>query len=80
MIRELVLDEDLLTRLGDLSKPLRLVNQAGQVIANLTPEQSPSETNPFHPFTREEIEEAEKPGRRYTYAEVKAHLKSLEND
>ncbi|MBY0521927.1 MAG: hypothetical protein K2R98_00925 [Gemmataceae bacterium] len=76
---KITLDAVLRSKLPDLSQPLELCDEAGKVVARITPVLDPAEwdlTEP--PYTEEELQQSERSDKWYTTAEVLAHLKSLE--
>ena len=75
----IVLDSVLREKLGNLSEPLELCDEAGQVLARLTPVVDLSQYEPLEPqVSEEELRRREKSNeRRYTTAEVLAYLEKL---
>ena len=77
---QVTLDAVLRSKLPNLSEPLELCDEAGKVVARITPVLDPSEWEPCEPpFTEEELRKSEQSDKWHTTAEVLAHLKNLEN-
>jgi len=75
---KITLDSALRNRLLNLAQPLELCDESGRIDARVAPVPYPNEYVPFVPeFTEEELEHAEKSGKRFTTAEVLLHLESL---
>jgi hypothetical protein len=74
-----LIDKDLMTKLGNLAEPLELVDSAGRVLAQVTPTVDLSQFQPWEPaFDEEELRRLEQSNqKRYTTAEVLAHLEKL---
>ncbi len=77
---QVIVDETLLSKLHNLTEPLELCDGAGHVLGRVVPAFDLSQYEPWEPeFSEEELRaEEESDAKRYTTAEVLAHLKSLE--
>lgn len=75
----ITVDEILRKKLNDLSEPLELCDEAGRVLGRVFPAFDLSDYEPWEPpIDEEELRRREQSsGRRYTTAEVIAHLESL---
>jgi hypothetical protein len=75
----IVVDADLLEKLGSLIQPTELCDAKGRVLARLTPVYDPAEFGPLEPqVSDEELARREKStARRYSTAEVLKHLEQL---
>jgi len=75
----IVLDATLRQKLGDLVQPLEICNEAGRVVARLTPVYDPAEYGPLEPQVSEEelLRRAQSDEKTYTTAEVLAYLENL---
>jgi hypothetical protein len=74
-----VLDAATLSKLHNLTQPLEVCDEQGQVLARLMPV-GLSEYGPLEPqISEEELARREKSDKWYTTAEVLAHLKKLES-
>jgi hypothetical protein len=76
----ITVDEFLIRKLHNLSEPLELCDGSGRVLGQFVPSFDLSKYEPWEPeFSEEELRaEEESNGKRYTTAEVLAHLRSLE--
>lgn len=76
---QFILDANTLSQLRTLTQPVELCEPSGRVLGKFVPKIDLSEWEIIGPeLTEEELREREKPGRkRYTTAEVIAHLESL---
>lgn len=74
-----ILDSKLREKLCDLHQPLELCDERGCVLARLTPVYDPAEYGPLEPqVSEEELRRREQSNeKRYTTAEVLAHLEKL---
>jgi hypothetical protein len=72
------MDEALRTKLHNLTEPLELCDEAGQVVARVVPVHVQSEYEPCEPLiSEEEIQRREKSDKWYTTQQVLTHLRSL---
>ena len=73
------IDKDLMDKLLNLAEPLELVDSQGRVLAQVTPTADLSKFEPWEPaFDEEELRRLEQSNqKRYTTAEVLAHLEKL---
>jgi hypothetical protein len=77
---QVLLTEALRNMLPNLSEPLELCNEAGQIVACVVPMLDLSQYELVEPpISREEIRRREQSDKWYTTDEVLAHLKRLEN-
>ena len=78
---QVIVDDALRSKLHNLSEPLEFRDPSGKVMGRFIPAFDPSEYEPWEPeFSEEELREQELSNeKRYTTAEVLAHLKSLES-
>jgi hypothetical protein len=77
---QIILDAALQKKLHDLVEPLELCDEAGRVLARVTPVYDPALYGPLEPqISEEEIRRREQSEKWYTTEQVLAHLKSLEN-
>jgi hypothetical protein len=76
---KVLLDADLLAKLKNLAEPLELCDESGRVVARVTPVSDPIEFGPQEPqVSNAELRRREQSDeRRYTTAEVLAHLRNL---
>jgi len=76
-----IVDDDLRSKLHNLTEPLELVDPSGAVLGRLVPALDLSQYEPWEPeFSEEELQRDEQSDeKRYTTDEVLAYLKSLEN-
>lgn len=76
---KITLDADLRGKLLDLTQPLELCDESGQVLARVLPTIDPALYEGLVPqISREEIQRRkENKGKTYTTAEVLAHLEKL---
>jgi hypothetical protein len=75
IMTRIVVDADLRAKLLDLRQPLELCDGHGQVVAHLFPSIDLSDYEPWEPpMDEEELRRREANERRYTTAEVLAHL------
>ncbi len=76
-----IVDEVLRSKLHNLTEPLELCDASGNVLASLVPTIDLSEYEYWEPeFSEEELRAQElSDEKRYTTAEVLAHLNSLES-
>jgi hypothetical protein len=74
-----IVDEVLLSKLLNLTEPLELCDESGQLLGRVFPAVDPSEYEPWEPhFSEEELQKQEQSNeKRYTTAEVLAYLESL---
>jgi len=76
----IILDRGMREKLRDLAEPLELCDEAGHVLAVVTPVYDPALYGPLEPkISEEELLRREKSDKWYTTAEVLAHLRSLED-
>jgi len=76
----ITVDEVLRARLLNLSQPLELCDESGQVLARVVPETSLVELEAWEPpIDEEELRRREQSDRWYTTKQVLEHLKNLEN-
>ncbi len=75
----LTVDADLPKKLPDLTVPAELCDASGRVLGQFIPTTDMSQWEAIGPeITDEELERQEKSGeRRFSYAEVRAHLENL---
>jgi len=75
----IILDAALRQKLNNLTQPLELCNESGQVLARLTPVLDPSQYGPLEPQVSDEelLRRSQSGERTYTTAEVLAHLEKL---
>jgi hypothetical protein len=75
----IILDATLREKLHNLTQPLELCDEAGQVLGRVFPTLDLSEYQPWEPsFSEEELQRQEQANeKRYTTAEVLAHLEKL---
>jgi hypothetical protein len=74
-----IVNDTLRTLLHDLSQPLELCDESGQVLAHVTPALDLSEYEPWEPpISEEELQRREQSTEWYTTEQVLAHLKGLE--
>jgi hypothetical protein len=74
---KVVVDEMLLSKLHNLTKPLELCDQTGRVLGRVFPVLDLSEYEPWEPpISQEELRRREQSDRWYTTEQVLAHLKS----
>ena len=73
------LDEVLWSKLHDLTDALELCDESGRVVARVFPAADPSEYEPWvPPMSDDELKRLEESDeKRYTTAEVLAHLETL---
>ena len=78
-MNRIVLDPDVLTKFGDLTQPLEICDVSGNVLGRLFPATDLSEYQPWIPvLDEEELRQLEQSNqKRYTTAEVLAHLEKL---
>jgi hypothetical protein len=75
---KVIVDETLLSKLHNLTQPLELCDQAGQVLGRVFPTVDLSEYEPWEPpISEEELQRREQETESYTTAEVLAYLESL---
>jgi hypothetical protein len=76
-----IVDEILRNKLHNLTEPLELCDSSGRVLGRFVPTIDLSQYEPWIPeFSEEELRRAEQSDeKRYTTAEVLAHLASLES-
>jgi hypothetical protein len=75
---QIILDAALRKKLNDLVQPLELCDEAGHVLARLTPVYDPAVYGPLEPqISEEELCRREQSEKWYSTAEVLAHLKKL---
>jgi hypothetical protein len=75
----IVVDAALREKLHNLTEPLELCDEAGHVLARVTPVFDPALYGPLEPqISEEELRRREQSDRWYTSAEVLAHLTRLE--
>ena len=76
----IIVDADLLQKLGNITKPLELCDASGKVLGQLFPEVDLSEYEPWIPpdLTEAELRRLEQSDqKRYTTKEVLEHLERL---
>jgi hypothetical protein len=75
----ITLDADLRGKLMDLNEPLELCDESGRVLGRFFPTLDLSQYEPWEPsFSEEELQRQEQANeKRYTTAEVVAHLEKL---
>jgi hypothetical protein len=74
----IILDEALRGKLLNLSEPLELCDEAGRVLAHVTPVNGSAERRPPEPqISEEELQRREQEGEEYTTEEVMAYLEKL---
>jgi hypothetical protein len=78
-MERIIVDDDLLKKLRDLTAPLELCDTQGHVLAHVQPAHDPALLGPLEPqVTLEELQRrANSNEKRYTTAEVLEHLRSL---
>jgi hypothetical protein len=75
----IIVDEALRSKLHNLAEPLELCDEAGRVLARLTPLADLSQYEPWEPpISEEELRRREQSDKWYTTEQVLAHLKSRE--
>ena len=75
---KVVVDSILRDKLRNLAEPLELCDPSGRVLGRLFPTLDLSAYQPWEPpISEEELRRREESERRYTTAEVIAHLESL---
>lgn len=76
---KVTIDETLREKLNNLAEPLELCDESGRVLGRVFPAFDLSDYEPWEPpIDEEELKRREQSGeRRYTTAEVIAHLESL---
>ena len=76
-----IVDDALRSKLHNLSEPLEFRDVSGKLVGRFTPAFDPSDYERWEPeFSEEELQQEElSTEKRYTTAEVLAHLKSLGN-
>ena len=76
---KITLDDDLRSRLLNLTQPLELCDDSGRVLARLLPTLDPALYEGLEPqISREELQRRKQnKGKAYTTAEVLAHLEKL---
>jgi hypothetical protein len=76
-----IIDEILRSKLHNLTEPLELCDPSGRVLGHLVPAVDLSDYEPWEPhFSDEEFRRQEQSDeKRYTTAELFAHLTSLES-
>lgn len=80
IMTRVIVDETLLSKLHNLTQPLELCDQDGNVLAQVVPTLDLSEYEPWEPpISEEELQRREQSEEWYTTEQVLAHLKSLEN-
>lgn len=74
-----ILDATLQQKLHNLTQPLELCNESGQVLARLTPVRDLSQYEPLEPQVSEEelLRRSQSDEKTYTTAEVLAYLEKL---
>lgn len=76
---QVILDAQLIKKLHDLKKPLEICDEAGHVLARVTPVYAPAEYGPLEPqVSAEELQRRARSDKWHTTEQVLAHLKSLE--
>lgn len=76
---KVVLDPALKSKLHNLTEPLELCDESGQILAHVLPVPDLSEYEAWEPqFDEEELRRQEQSGKWYTTEQVLAHLRSLE--
>lgn len=74
----ITVDSQLLSRLLNLSEPLELCDESGNVLAHVWPKFDPSQWEPLEPpCSEEELDAREKSTVWYTTDEVLKHLEQL---
>jgi len=75
----IILDAGLRQRLNNLTEPLELCDESGQVLARLTPLLDPKQYGPLEPQVSEEelLRRSQSNEKTYTTAEVLAYLENL---
>jgi hypothetical protein len=78
-MKRIVLDAELRAKLLDLSQPLELCDESGQVLGRVFPVEPLSEFDLWEPpYNEEELRRLEKSNeRRYSTAELLEHLRAL---
>jgi hypothetical protein len=81
IMTRVIVDDALRSKLHNLTEPLELCDSLGNVVGRFVPAFDPSEYEQWEPeFSEEELlQEEQSNEKRYTTAEVLAHLKSLES-
>jgi hypothetical protein len=76
---KVIVDEALRSKLHNLTEPVELCDEAGRVLARVTPQPDPSKYGPLVPqVSDEELDRRERANeKRYTTAEVLAYLEKL---
>ena len=74
-----IVDEILRNKLHNLAQPLELCDESGRILGRVFPAVDPSQYEPQEPqVSEEELDRREQANeRRYTTAEVLAHLEKL---
>jgi len=76
---QVIVDEMLRSKLYNLSRPLELCDESGQILARVFPMLDLSQYEPLEPqISREEMQRRKQSDKWYTTDEVLAHLKRLE--
>ena len=76
---QIIVDAALRAKLHGLCQPMELCDEAGRVLAQLTPLLTPEERRRMEPppLSEEELQRREQEGGEYTTEEVLAHLEKL---
>ena len=75
---KILLNDDLRTKLPDLSQPFEVCDETGKTIGRFIPTTNASNGQVEPPISREEIDRRKQnKGKAYTTAEVLAHLEKL---
>ena len=79
-VTRVIVDDVLRTKLHNLTEPLELCDPSGRVLGHLVPAVDLSDYEPWEPqFSDEELRcQEQSDEKRYTTAELLAHLTSLE--
>ena len=73
----IIVDELLRSRLHNLTQPLELCDESGRIVGRLFPTEDASDYDPCRPPLTEEETQHLLREKRYTTAEVLAHLEKL---